>query len=1772
MNMLQGAFFNRSATYHTSHNCCPLPRYRWWAVLCLVFFAIVLDLSAVDIPSHEPGIGTQIEASENTSHEASGPGAVRHEEAGPIPSSLITTLTVTDYAGINRINDPVTSGVPLPASLNITSAGQLSLVDQLGNVVPSQYSVLARWNGTVNDSTKPIKWVLVDFQANVSANATSTYNLMSGDNGGNATSSNLTIDSQVDKILVSTGKAKFQVPKNHFNLFDYVWIDKDGDGSFTDAVLSQPATGGITITDSSGKTFSTMREAPESISIEEQGPLRSVLLIRGVFRASDDTYFGPALHNPTAYPNYYQPYTHAFVYYNVRITFYNNKGYAKTAFTLEQNGAQGTMCPEGSYGGCTGFAPRQTAYFKSVNMGFAPNFSATSSRTQDGATMLSTGDSMALFQGWNENLGNLPWTLENSFANGPAHTVKKNNNTTYSGATDPGWMEVSDGSNSINVAFKDFWQNFYKKYTVSQSSMTVGFWPEGGYYPWNNDAKTAGTYMFTGGRHKTHEMLIGFYGTSSSSYAQNTSKAFDKPLMALAPAKWYTYTQAFGAVGPSGVVTDSTLTNEAIARYDRLQRSIVSKSDADNGISVTDTRTNDAFSGGLAYKKWKYFGWINFGDYLWKGLSQYTGSHEGRAYALLLRYLATGNRSFLEAGSEIVKHRYDIDQYHGARTDTAGNEKYHNYLQRFEQEGHSDCTGTTEWEQSISCEGDEGAIMDYTWNNDVILYYLLSGDRKAWDCAEEIQTALLNYYGPSGIYNASSQVATNDILAGYTRGLYLALNTYRVNGSPAMLNIANNIATNVILYRETLSGSHGNFGFSSGSGAVINYCLAGSGANCDVGGNSNCKNVEINLGNVYEVITNLHMETGNTTLRSLILRMADFLIAGMYGGTNPNGTHYLPYQLSEYWLREDPNGAMRLTNGNDAGQGIIIRNMEIADLLAYAYRLTSTTSYLTAARKAFKDINFYYAWNGYSVNEPVLTATRSPINASGADSKDQALIGRQGQIYLSVEDGLPLSLDTTFMPAGAVNSGYFQYASASGGKTPYTWSIISGSLPSGLTLDSASGLISGTPTIAATSSFTIQVKDSTNATASKTLSLTISQLPNDVTPPLISSIQSTAITQTSATITWTTDEAASSQVEYGLSASYGFNIPLDSSLVSSHTVALSSLSPNATYNFRVKSKDASSNEAVSSNYVFVTLQAIAPIPHSYLVDAPSPNDIKVGKGCTTAYHIDEDCDGYGVGEGLLGPDADDNDASVNILSTVEAKYGSLTTGTGYLSRIKNFFCTTRGTPYCNIGNVYFLSPSGNNATGVVNDITHPHATFAYIDLHGFAAGDMVIFRAGIYTEYFYLEYLQVKNGYSATKPNILAALPGEKVVIQGDGIHAKIVGMDNWYWVFDTFQIGLIEADTPGDGLHLYGAHNHIYRNIFLPRNGSGMWSMTGADGTCRSPITVTEDLNGDGTSETRTLASCKCPSSLLVDKMVVWGSTGTHNLYWGCAGAYSPDPDPNRATVFANSTIRNLISHSHPVYEGFQMNGYASNLTIENSYFHSSGENGINLLNGVWNSNIRNNLIWNNTRHGVQFFSYDNGVFTAYAQDNIVENNTIYVGRYPNPNSPNSGDPPISSAVILESSATTSGAHVRNTIRNNIIVSYSLTGYQPPIWADHQSFLTGNYFKNNIIYATSGNSSVAGYGSTVYTLSQFHAAYANSFGNVPANPSFQDVSDNYQNSPGKWDFRLSVNSPAINLGLPNGLSLDILGHSRAGNPDAGAFEYYTATRPQTPQNLTIKK
>ncbi|MDH7602443.1 MAG: family 10 glycosylhydrolase, partial [Armatimonadota bacterium] len=133
-------------------------------------------------------------------------------------------------------------------------------------------------------------------------------------------------------------------------------------------------------------------------------------------------------------------------------------------------------------------------------------------------------------------------------------------------------------------------------------------------------------------------------------------------------------------------------------------------------------------------------------------------------------------------------------------------------------------------------------------------------------------------------------------------------------------------------------------------------------------------------------------------------------------------------------------------------------------------------------------------------------------------------------------------------------------------------------------------------------------------------------------PPQISNVRAENVTSSSAQIKWDTDVPSTSQVEYGLTNSYGQVTPLDSNLVTSHSQTITGLIASRTYHYRVRSQNGSGLESVSGDYTFSTAaDATAPTIYNvqvsnitgnsaritWLTDDPSTGEVEYG--LTTAY-------------------------------------------------------------------------------------------------------------------------------------------------------------------------------------------------------------------------------------------------------------------------------------------------------------------------------------------------------------------------------------------------------------------------------------------------------------------------------------------------------------------------------------------------------------------------
>ena len=139
------------------------------------------------------------------------------------------------------------------------------------------------------------------------------------------------------------------------------------------------------------------------------------------------------------------------------------------------------------------------------------------------------------------------------------------------------------------------------------------------------------------------------------------------------------------------------------------------------------------------------------------------------------------------------------------------------------------------------------------------------------------------------------------------------------------------------------------------------------------------------------------------------------------------------------------------------------------------------------------------------------------------------------------------------------------------------------------------GLLAGTPTAPSfldgglqrgtTYSYAVRARDAAGNFSALTAPV------GATTPALaISAVSATAMA-TAATVTWTTDVPATSEVVYGTTAAYDATTGEAPSLVTSHAMTLTGLTPGTLYHFAVVSADASGARSASADFTFTTAAA-----------------------------------------------------------------------------------------------------------------------------------------------------------------------------------------------------------------------------------------------------------------------------------------------------------------------------------------------------------------------------------------------------------------------------------------------------------------------------------------------------------------------------------------------------------------------------------------------------
>ncbi|MHC4914927.1 MAG: exo-rhamnogalacturonan lyase family protein, partial [Planctomycetota bacterium] len=201
------------------------------------------------------------------------------EKADFAPGKLKLPLTVVERCGVDREGEVVSGGVPFPPGF-LPDVKKLRVVDAAGKPVACQASVMIKWHKPVHDDS--VQWALVSFPADVAAGGTSTYFLT--DAGGDAPATPLRVVGADGGFTVETGPAKFAVPGKGKALVSEAFFGEEkvigGEGLRLTAASGDWPDRGLK------KGDALAGEVVDAV-LEEQGPVRVVLRLKGAFKPGD---------------------------------------------------------------------------------------------------------------------------------------------------------------------------------------------------------------------------------------------------------------------------------------------------------------------------------------------------------------------------------------------------------------------------------------------------------------------------------------------------------------------------------------------------------------------------------------------------------------------------------------------------------------------------------------------------------------------------------------------------------------------------------------------------------------------------------------------------------------------------------------------------------------------------------------------------------------------------------------------------------------------------------------------------------------------------------------------------------------------------------------------------------------------------------------------------------------------------------------------------------------------------------------------------------------------------------------------------------------------------------------------------------------------------------------------------------------------------------------------------------------------------------------------
>ncbi|GLZ39298.1 putative Ig domain-containing protein [Actinokineospora sp. NBRC 105648] len=242
-------------------------------------------------------------------------------------------------------------------------------------------------------------------------------------------------------------------------------------------------------------------------------------------------------------------------------------------------------------------------------------------------------------------------------------------------------------------------------------------------------------------------------------------------------------------------------------------------------------------------------------------------------------------------------------------------------------------------------------------------------------------------------------------------------------------------------------------------------------------------------------------------------------------------------------------------------------------------------------------------FSGTALTQTVTGLTPGTAYTFTVAAQNAAGTGPPSSFSASVTPNRSPSLTFANPASGEVGVAYSTTFTVTDGTAPFTWSIPSGALPPGLTLNTSTGVLSGTPTTAGSYTFTVQVTDASGQTATKSVTIVIAAQPTMTFTPPAGEVGVAYTTQPTVT-------GGTSPITYAVTAG---SLPGGLTLNTSTGVVSGTPTTAGSYTYTLTATDAFNQTAAKT----VTV-AIAARPTLSTATPPAP---QVGVAYSTSFDV-----------------------------------------------------------------------------------------------------------------------------------------------------------------------------------------------------------------------------------------------------------------------------------------------------------------------------------------------------------------------------------------------------------------------------------------------------------------------------------------------------------------------------------------------------------------------